>query len=307
VTAVFILETKTKNKKTGKMYVKHALAESYSVDGVTRHRTIMQLGHLDLPKTEWKKLAYALECQISGQFGLSEYADPEIELLAFKLFWEQQVSKRLRSKAGPDAQKDASAYTSVDLSSTRVGLSRTLGAELVCEKAWDLLGFKEILQGVGLGEKELAVAHAIIIGKLVSPGSERHTREWFQKRSALPEFKGYADISKLGKDSFYEIGDKLFSHKKVLEDSLYKRERALFPTEGLTIFLYDLTNTYMEGACLGNSLAQFGHCKSKRTASHRQTYDCYGPRYSDAGECSIFARARVSIHCGKARGRGASI
>jgi transposase len=226
----------------------------------------MQLGRLDIPKEEWKKLARALECQISGQLCLLEYADPEIESLAFRLFSEQQVLKRLRgSKTRSDTQEDVSAYTSVDLSSTRVGLSRTLGAELVCEKAWDLLGFRELLQGIGFNKKELAAAHAIIVGKLISPGSELHMREWFQKRSALPEFKGYADISKLGKDTFYEIGDKLLSSKKVLEDSLYKRESALFPTEGLTIFLYDLTNTYMEGACLGNSLAQFGHCKSKRT------------------------------------------
>jgi len=41
----------------------------------------------------------------------------------------------------------------------------------------------------------------------------------------------------------------------------------LFPFTDTTLFLYDLTNTYMEGSCLGNQLATYGHCKSKR-------YDC---------------------------------
>ena len=48
---------------------------------------------------------------------------------------------------------------------------------------------------------------------------------------------------------------------------LYQKEREYFPHTEATIYLYDITNTYLEGHGLGNALAARGHCKSKR-------YDC---------------------------------
>jgi transposase len=46
-----------------------------------------------------------------------------------------------------------------------------------------------------------------------------------------------------------------------------EKEGLLYNRPSNTIFLYDLTNTYFEGAALNNNLAAFGKCKSKR-------YDC---------------------------------
>jgi transposase len=139
-----------------------------------------------------------------------------------------------------------------------------LGAELVCQHIWDLLGFDTMLEKFGFDSEERVLAKAIIFGRLISPGSERHTIEWWSQRTALPEFPG-ADISKLGKNRFYEIGDLLYAHKDKIEESLFHQERKLFPFTDSTLFLYDLTNTYMEGSSLGNDLAARGHCKSKRT------------------------------------------
>ena len=48
---------------------------------------------------------------------------------------------------------------------------------------------------------------------------------------------------------------------------LFQKGRELFPHTQSTVYLYDITNTYLEGHGLGNSLAACGHCKSKR-------YDC---------------------------------
>jgi transposase len=102
---------------------------------------------------------------------------------------------------------------------------------------------------------------------MISPGSERHTIEWFRKRSALQELPGVSDLKNCGKDRFYEVADELYSHKERIEDMLYHKEREYFPHTEDTIFLYDLTNTYLEGNGLKNTLAARGHCKSKR-------YDC---------------------------------
>ena len=64
---VFIREYKTVNKKNGETYVKHKLVESIRTEDGPRQRVIMSLGQLTLPRSEWKKLAHALECQLSNQ------------------------------------------------------------------------------------------------------------------------------------------------------------------------------------------------------------------------------------------------
>jgi transposase len=69
----------------------------------------------------------------------------------------------------------------------------------------------------------------------------------------------------LGKDLFYEIGDKLFENKEKIEELLFHQQETLFTPKDHTIFLYDLTNTHLEGSGLGNKLAARGRAKNKRT------------------------------------------
>ena len=138
-----------------------------------------------------------------------------------------------------------------------------MGAELVCQDTWNLLRFDQILKNCGFTKNQTAIAKALIFGRLISSGSERHTIEWFKKRSALSELPG-PDVTGFGKDMFYEMGDKLYNYKEKIEEFLYNKQQALFPSNKHTVFLYDLTNTYMEGSCLSNKLAKRGNCKSKR-------------------------------------------
>jgi len=263
---MFIREKKTKNKKTGEVYNKHVLVEAVRVNGRPLQRTIMSLGRLDLPRREWKKLAHALECQLSGQLTLLEDNDKYIEDLALSLVSNNKLSKKLDILETNAAQSGPVNCVPIDLDSVSTEKSRSTGAELVCLDAWRLLGFDEILKDCGFSQNQKAFAKALIFGRLISPGSERHTIEWFQKRSALSELPD-CDVNSANKNIFYEIGDKLYENKDTLEECLFKRQQTLFPSNGFTVFLYDLTNTYMEGSCLENTLAKRGHCKSKR-------YDC---------------------------------
>jgi len=263
---MFIREKKTTNKKTKEIYIKHVLVEAVRVNGQPQQRTVMGLGRLDLPRREWKKLAHALECQLSGQLTLLEENDKYIEDLALSLVSNNKLSKKLEVLETGAAQLDSGNYVTIDLGSIVTEKSRSVGAELVCLDAWCLLDFDKILKGLGFSRNQRAVAKALIFGRLISPGSERHTIEWFQKRSALSELPD-CDVMSADKNIFYAIGDKLFENKDKLEESLFKRQQSLFPANGFTVFLYDLTNTYMEGSCLANELAKRGHCKSKR-------YDC---------------------------------
>jgi transposase len=261
---MFIRECKTKNKKSGKVYVKHKLVESVWVNGQSRQRTVMGLGLLELPRREWKKLAHALECQLSGQTSLLECRDKYIDDLALNLVSNNSLSKRLSDLTASVKDENTDHFLSIDPDSISCEQSRTYGAELVCHQAWELLHFDQILTQSGFSNRERCIAKALILGRLISPGSERHTIEWFHKRSALSEFPGYFQ-DQFDKDRFYENGDKLYENKENLETFLFRKQQSLFPQNGLSILLYDLTNTYMEGSCLTNQLAKRGKCKSKRS------------------------------------------
>lgn len=53
------------------------------------------------------------------------------------------------------------------------------------------------------------MAKAVVIGRLVEPGSELATWRWFRENSALPELLK-EDIADVGKNPFYEISDVLW-------------------------------------------------------------------------------------------------
>ena len=131
----------------------------------------------------------------------------------------------------------------------------------------DMLDFSGILKKLSFSATSIAITMALVFGRMISPGSERHTIEWFRRHSALQELPGISDIRRVSKDRFYEAADDLYFNKERIEDMLFQKEREYFPHTEATIYLYDITNTYLEGNGLGNTLAARGHCKSKR-------YDC---------------------------------
>jgi len=100
---MFIREYKTYNKKTDETYINHKLVESVWTEKGSRQRVIMSLGQLTLPRSEWKKLAHALECQLSGQITLLEENDKDIERVALNLVSSNKLSKKLQiQKTSPD-------------------------------------------------------------------------------------------------------------------------------------------------------------------------------------------------------------
>ena len=77
---MFIRESKTTNKKTGKVYIKHTLVESVRTDKGPRQRNILTLGHLTLDRSLWKSLANNLETYLYGEdelFSLDMFDLPE--------------------------------------------------------------------------------------------------------------------------------------------------------------------------------------------------------------------------------------
>ncbi len=233
----------------------HRLVESYrNENGDPRQRTIMHLGTIDLPENRWKELAFLLEQRYLGRQSFTSRS-PDLEQMADDLYARAEFAQ-----ARPVAEqkaKDERDLVTVDLNSVRTGQSRSLGPELAVQTVWDDLGLADLLRQNHFSERQVSVAQALVFGKLIEPGSELSTWRWFQEKTALVEMTP-EDISGLGKDSFYEVGDLLFEIKEALELALYNKETELFKL-GRRLFLFDLTNTYFEG-----NLAHRAKSKEKR-------------------------------------------
>ena len=139
--------------------------------------------------------------------------------------------------------------------------SAMLGPLLPVKAAWESLGISQCLRELGFGKRQIVAASANIISRLVEPSSEYSLVSWIPT-TALPELLG-EDVLEVDHKRFYRISDKLLENHEAIESHLRRKSRKLFPVDR-TVMLYDLTNTYFEGDCLGNKKARRGNSKEKR-------------------------------------------
>lgn len=286
---MFIREIKTKNRKTGKIYIKHVLVESFHTETGSRQRTVMQLGQLDLPKKHWPMLAEQLQRRLSGDrdagqlsFIPDNKAKKQLELEkslgqiaddAIKHYHEHKSRGSQEpsgsTKKSPKTKKDVDGQgvflKTIDCNTLTSTASRSLGPELVGYNTWQQLQLPDILKQCGLTVRQIALSAAVVIGRLIRPASDFSTWNWIRDHSAITELSGYP-VSRIGKDAVYEIADEMLRHKAALEQHLFGRERQLFP-DRQSLYLFDLTNFYFEGVCAANELAAFGKSKEKRNDS----------------------------------------
>jgi hypothetical protein len=256
---MFIRETKTRNQKTNTIYVKYQLVESYRTEAGPRQRVLMELGSgITLSKQDRRELAAILKERLCGQSSVFSEQSPTLSHIADEAM-RQYAFLQYQSESATCENRE---YVSVDLQSLGFMQQRSLGPDLVGNAFWNKLDFDEILAGCGFSGRERALAQAVVVGRLVAPASDLATIHWLKERCALIELLK-DDLSEVGKDAVYEIADKIWDNKDRIELFLKTQEEALFPGR-TSLFLYDVTNTYFEGACLGNELAQRGHSKDKR-------------------------------------------
>ena len=259
---MFIRETQTTNKKTGASYSKYQLVESYRSEKGPRQKILMTLTELDLDKALWPALASAISIRLSGSESLFE-SDPAISRYADLVMTKYQV--RSDVKIAKEQRAFQSEFETIDLASATTTLNRSLGPELVGDRFYRSLRFCEILSDADLSSEQLSIAKAVILARLIHPGSDRKSYKWIRDNSSLAEICGI-NLEKFHKDKVYEIADVLYGVKELIEPALFRSATELFPSER-RLFLFDLTNTYFEGNTKGNTLAKYGHSKEKR-------YDC---------------------------------
>jgi len=258
---MFIREIVTKNKTTNKKYVKHSLMESVRTPKGPRQRTVMPLGSLELPQSQWKALAACLERKLSGQETLLS-EDPTIEAVALMAIDQYKVVEQKREES--EVRQEQQQLMTVDVSTLATSHHRSLGPELLVHGAWEQLNMKQILSKCGFSPKEQALTEAVVAARLIDPGSDLGAWRWLTQRTSLTEMLS-VNLEDIGKDAIYEIADRLLLSKLQIETALYQEERRQFTKGEPSVYLYDLTNTYFAGQCNNNDLAKRGKSKEKRS------------------------------------------
>jgi len=256
---MFIREIKKKNRNYEKIFISHRLMESYRTKNGPRQRTVLNLGKLDLPQDQWKILADRIEQIVSGQ-ALLFPIDETTEKLA-QHYAQIIVHNGLLQVAAED-HLQITDFETVDLNSIKNTECRTIGVEHIGLSMCKTLGLDKLFKRLDFTPNQIQLAYLAIIGKIASPGSEKHTREWAQSISGLDELLG-ADFRHLPNNALYRISDLLLSHKDAIEKHLKMTEKTLFSLNE-KIILYDLTNTYFEGRASSNSKAKRGRSKEKQ-------------------------------------------
>ncbi len=253
---MFIKKVKKKNGRTKKTYEYLYLVESVRTQNGPRQRLILNLGNLDIKESQYSLLAKRIEDILTGQNTFEEI-DETIEKHARTA--TSKIFKKQAEEINTDREED---FQEVDMNSLEVESPRSIGAEYICHSVWNELDMNDFFKTNGVSRHVIPLLEALVVGRLVEPASERHTKTWVDDRSALYEMTGKPLRDSL--NSYYRGCDTIYSLMDKLEKHLLEKERDIFSLSE-KMFFFDLTNTYFEGKSLSNPKAKYGRSKEKRS------------------------------------------
>ncbi len=259
---MFIRRTATRSKLNGESYVTYRLVSSERHGKSVRQVTRLNLGRdFTVAPKHWPALCARIEQMLGAQTSLLAVSlSPRLERLA------QRYAARLVGRAEAPAAVAAPAppvFAEVAIDSLEPMRPRSVGVEVVALRAIEQLGLGAILTECGFNGKLKNAALANVIARLAHPGSELATWRWLTTTSGLGELME-VDFEAMSLMTLYRASDRLIHHRREIETRLFENVRDLFGFE-TTVTLYDLTNTYFEGAAAGNPQASRGRSKEKRS------------------------------------------
>lgn len=253
-----------REKKTSKHPVLQLVETKRDTAGKVHQRVIISLGGCQVPDQYRKAVAIEVTQRMRGYKRLFAIDDPEVAK------WTDLVLQRLeKAEKLPDVTiqeipvEKGERIESVCVDDIEHENGTELGPVLVLLQAWKALGLDEFLAERKFSTNQIATAKVSILNRLLDPCSENDLVNWVTT-TALDDLLNI-QTGAWGEDRFYRISDKLLTVQKRLEEHLRERERSLFNLDR-TILLYDLTNSYFEGAAENNNLAErTANSKEKRS------------------------------------------
>jgi len=260
---MFFREKKSKKSQNPTLQ----LVENIRDGGKVKQKIILSLGvGFEIAKGDRQAVARAIEKKLSHQTSFFNLDKPKIKRLADKIVKKIQTAGKWNAqKELIDEQKEHIAEVYID--KVEHEHDRVLGPLLIGHTFWHRLGFAEILKQCDFNDRQINVAELSVLNRLISQDSENAIPSWLATVAAEELVDKAAED--FAEDRFYTISDRLFNHKKFIEEQLYEREKNLFNLNN-AIYLYDLTNTYFEGLCKRNPKAQFNKNQKEKRSDCRQ-------------------------------------
>ena len=261
---MFIRAVHKKDKSKSKSYIYYRLTHSYRIGNKTRQSVLLNLGKLEgISKSDHKTLANRIEEIITGaENSLFPSLPNEIENLAQSFAQQISRDKIFPSTKGKSISKDVDQnYQQVNLDSIEQLESHQMGGEWLVKQAFNKLGLANILESIGLDNKQIDIAQLLLTAKLIHPSSELETERWLNENSGALEL--YNNIEKVTRYKLYQTTSLMFNAKQEIDNSIYSNMKNLFSDRN-KIVIYDLTNMYFEGQMLASKKAEFGRSKQKR-------------------------------------------
>lgn len=282
---MFIRRTQTNSTANNEAYFTHRLVRGERIGGKVRQVTVLNLGrHFPVKQEDWPLLCSRIEQLLQPQDSLLDICCPAAIERAAQRYAGQLIVRAPQAEApvAPPAESHGmpesgvpaiaaiaaapaqapSDFQEVDINSLQLTQPRSVGVEHVGLHALNQLGLVEKLAELGLNGVMRTAIIGNIVGRMAKPASELSTWNWLQTQSALGELID-ADYAAMSHMSLYRASDALMRHRSALEEHLFGTIQSLFGLEQ-TVTLYDLTNTYFEGAAEANPKARHGRSKEKR-------------------------------------------
>jgi hypothetical protein len=261
---MFFKTSTRRNPQTGKLSIYYRLAEnSRNAIGGINQRHIMTVGYMDdITTEELHRIADGLGERISGQgtlFSDSEKVRDYIDHLYTRLVDEKRIDRVLEARK----KQEQCDWQRIDMNSILNRDVRELGGEWLCLQILSLLMIETYLKSCGWSDIECKIAQAHIVSRTIYPASELKTVSYIKENSSICEILDL-DPRYITKDRLYGISHRLYGEREGLELHLSRKTNELFDLQD-KIILYDLTNTYFEGAMRDSELARHGRSKEKRS------------------------------------------
>ena len=246
------IRSQTHRRKNGQKGRGFALVQSRRINGNPRNITLLNLGpDFDLPKAKWTEFTRQVEARLKGEWGLP-FQDQSFEK------WVNDTVKRLLDQGYDIHYNPNQRHLTIPEEISHPG-SRTVGGERLALQVLKLLRIPELLYELEFSEKQVKLACVLIVGRMLSPGSERHTHDWMIHDSSILELLRLEPPSL---SSLYRCADRLNAHREQITDRLFGNTKELLNFDEAIIF-YDLTNTFYHGQEKGE-LLRYGRSKQKR-------------------------------------------
>ena len=248
---MFIRRYQNKLKDGSKVHG-HNLLEGHRIGGKIKQVSLLNLGKdFNVPKEYWREVTREVLCRLRGTPSLDQdtfaYRDLAVD-----------IAGRLEASGYRVDQKPVD-YLTVEQDFDHQ--SRSVGGERLCLKALEELGLMKVLRKLGFKPRAVKICAAIIVARMMSPGSERHTHHWMKTHSAIWHLLNL-DKRPPSQNTLHRHVDRLMAQKEAIMDGVYKSVRSHLGFSE-TICFYDLTHTYYTGRKKGDKLT-CDYSKDKR-------------------------------------------